>query len=75
MVIKMSRYANLGKGDSYQCECLSIHFWKAYLDLQKEKRIQKWAGIMAQSGERSGTVPKDYHWIKRDGCKVSINPA
>ena len=30
-------------------------------DLQKEKVIQRWAGIVVKSEKRSGTVRKDYH--------------
>ena len=48
-------------GVSCQCERLPINYWKAYPDLQKERGIQKWAGIVVKSRKRSGAVQKDYH--------------
>ena len=42
-----------------------IHFIeiyrKAYPDLQKKEGVQKWAGIVIKSAERSGATPKVYH--------------
>ena len=59
-----------GMGGSCQREHLPISFWNSCLDLQKEKGIQKWAGIVVTSGNRSGTILKDYHWTRN--CKSSI---
>ena len=42
---------------------LSISIWEAYPNLQKEKGIQKWTGIVVKSGKTWGTVQKDYHQI------------
>ena len=48
-------------GVSCQCEHLPINYWKAYPDLQKERGIQKWAGIVVKSRKRLGAAQKDYH--------------
>ena len=42
---------------------LSISIWEAYPNLQKEKGIQKWTGIVVKSGKTWGTIQKDYHQI------------
>ena len=34
---------------------------EVYSDLQKEKEIQTWVGIMIKSEKRSGKTQKDYH--------------
>ena len=59
----MRTYANRkgGRRGSFQYESLPINFWKACPDLQKEKEIHKWAGIVFKSGERSGAALKDYY--------------
>ena len=57
---------------------------KAYPDLQKEKgyrhaaiqtqawlKIQTWGGNVVKKEKRSGTLGKDYHWIKRESYEVS----
>ena len=47
-----------GGGGSCQCEGspIFIFFWQTYPDLQKEKAIKKWAGIIkSQHGEKHGT--------------------
>ena len=48
---------------SCQCERSPISYWKAYPDLQKERGIQKWAGIVVKSRKRkrSGAAQKNYH--------------
>ena len=48
-------------GGSCQCERAPINYWKAYPDLQKERGIQKWAGIVVKSRKRLGAAQKDYH--------------
>ena len=60
------------EGGSYQCKCLPINLWNAYLCRpSKKKVIQKWAQTVVKSGKRSGVVQKEYHWIKNESCEVS----
>ena len=56
-------------GVSCQCERLPINYWKAYPDLQKERRIQKWAEILVKSRKRSGAAQKAIIWIKGTAAK------
>ena len=61
-VLQNAKVCKLGeRGDSRQSEHLPVNFSKAYPDLQKEKGIQKWAGILVKSGKRSTAVQKEYH--------------
>ena len=59
-----------GEEGSCQCERSPINFRNAYPNLQKEKGIQKWAGIVVKSGKRSGAVRKVYLLIKRRAAKL-----
>ena len=60
-------------GGSRQCEPLPINYWKAYQDLQKERRIQKWKYRLQKLWLK---VEKDQEqhkntiiWIKRRAVK------
>ena len=59
-----SIYTNMhieeGEG-SCQCKRSPINYWKAYLDLEKERRIQKCAGIVVKGRKISGAAQKYYH--------------
>ena len=60
----------IGKGRGLcQCERSPINYWKAYSDLQKERGIQKWAGIVVKSRKRSGAAQKTIIWIKGRAVK------
>ena len=48
-------------GGTCQFERLSISYWKAYPDRQKERGTQKWAGNVVKSRKVSGAAQKDYH--------------
>ena len=47
-------------GEPIPVRRLAWNFWKAYPDLQKEKEIHKWAGIVVKREKRSGAAWKHY---------------
>ena len=69
--IKTQTYENRGKGLISMRTIAWIFEILIYPDPHKKKRIQKWIGIVVKSIKILGTVRKDYHWIKRESCKVS----
>ena len=69
-----SKRKRMRTGERGSCQCEQLPEFLKYLFIQtltKKKRIQKWIGIVVKSIKILGTVRKDYHWIKRESCKVS----